>query len=35
MVMPEPDWKTFKEIRSTALNRFCRRVLDESRGCVR
>jgi hypothetical protein len=31
MVIPEPDWKTFKEVKATALDRFCRRVLDECR----
>lgn len=31
MVMSEPDWRTFKEVRAAALDRFCRRVLDESR----
>ncbi len=28
MVMSEPDWKAFKKVRSTALDRFCRRALD-------
>ena len=31
MVMPEADWKTLQEIKATALDRFCRRVLDECR----
>jgi hypothetical protein len=25
----EPDWKVFRKIRVTALDRFCQRVLDE------
>lgn len=28
----ESDWKTFKKLRAVALDRFCRRVLDESQG---
>ena len=31
MDMSEPDWKAFKEVRATALDRFYRRVLDEAR----
>jgi hypothetical protein len=26
---PESDWKTFSELRPVALERFCKRVLDE------
>jgi hypothetical protein len=26
---PESDWKTFRELRQVALERFCKRVLDE------
>jgi hypothetical protein len=26
---PESDWKTFSELRRVALERFCKRVLDE------
>jgi hypothetical protein len=26
---PESDWKTFSELRLVALERFCKRVLDE------
>ena len=26
---PESDWKTFRELREVALERFCKRVLDE------
>ena len=26
---PESDWKTFGELRQVALERFCKRVLDE------
>jgi hypothetical protein len=26
---PESDWKIFRELREVALDRFCRRVLDE------
>jgi hypothetical protein len=26
---PESDWKVFRELREIALDRFCRRVLDE------
>ena len=26
---PESDWKVFRELREVALDRFCRRVLDE------
>ena len=26
---PESDWKGFRELREVALDRFCRRVLDE------
>jgi hypothetical protein len=26
---PEQDWKVFREIRSSALERFCKRILDE------
>ncbi len=35
MEIPELDWKTFKEVRSSALDRFCRGILDECRAvCV-
>jgi hypothetical protein len=27
--VPESDWKTFRELRQVALERFCKRVLDE------
>ncbi len=27
---PESDWKTFSELREVALERFCKRVLDEA-----
>lgn len=27
---PEPDWRYFRELRETVLERFCRRVLDEA-----
>lgn len=27
--VPESDWKVFRELRELALDRFCRRVLDE------
>jgi hypothetical protein len=26
---PESDWKVFRQLREVALDRFCRRVLDE------
>jgi hypothetical protein len=26
---PESDWKVFRELRETALQRFCKRILDE------
>jgi len=26
---PESDWKTFSQLRLVALERFCKRVLDE------
>jgi hypothetical protein len=26
---PESDWKVFRELREVALDRFCRRVVDE------
>jgi hypothetical protein len=26
---PESDWKVFRELREVALDRFCRRVLEE------
>jgi hypothetical protein len=26
---PESDWKTFRELRQVALERFCKRVLEE------
>jgi hypothetical protein len=26
---PESDWKTFRELREVALQRFCQRVLDQ------
>lgn len=29
MKISEPDWKTFKRLRSVALERFSQRVLDE------
>lgn len=28
-VFPESDWKIFRELRELALDRFCRRVLEE------
>lgn len=31
MNIPEPDWRVFKEVRASALDRFCRRILDECR----
>ena len=30
MSMVESDWKTFRRLRETALERFCQRVLEES-----
>lgn len=30
MAIPEPDWKRFKKVRARALERLCRRILDES-----
>ena len=27
--VPEPDWKVFRALREVALERFCRRVLEE------
>ena len=27
--LPESDWKVFRELRELALQRFCKRVLDE------
>jgi hypothetical protein len=27
--LPESDWKLFRELRELALERFCKRVLDE------
>jgi hypothetical protein len=30
---PESDWKTFSELRLVALERFCKRVLDEVSRC--
>ncbi|MGQ7958607.1 hypothetical protein ACUTAF_13010 [Pseudomonas sp. SP16.1] len=30
MTIRESDWKTFKKLRATALERFSQRVLDES-----
>ena len=27
--VPESDWKVFRELREAALQRFCKRVLDE------
>jgi hypothetical protein len=27
--VPESDWKAFRELRQVALERFCKRVLDE------
>ncbi len=27
--VPESDWKVFRELRELALDRFCKRVLDE------
>ena len=27
--LPESDWKTFKQLRLVALERYCKRVLDE------
>lgn len=29
MPIPETDWKTFKEVKAVALERFCERVLSE------
>ena len=31
MNISEPDWRVFKEVRAAALDRFCRRILDECR----
>jgi len=28
--LPESDWKVFRDLRATALDRFCRRVLAET-----
>ena len=30
--IPESDWKIFRELRERALERFCRRVLEEIEG---
>jgi len=27
--IPESDWRTFRELRTVALERFCQRVLDD------
>ena len=29
--VPESDWRTFRELREVALERFCKRVLDDVR----
>lgn len=31
---PESDWKLFSRLREVALERFCKRVLDEVRRCA-
>jgi len=31
MNISEADWRVFKEVRAVALDRFCRRILDECR----
>jgi hypothetical protein len=31
---PESDWKTFRDLREVALQRFCERVLEELRSFV-
>ena len=31
MDLPESDWKTLRKLQPVALDRFCRRVLDECR----
>ncbi|MCL5065969.1 MAG: peptide ABC transporter substrate-binding protein [Firmicutes bacterium] len=31
MNISEADWRVFKEVRAAALDRFCRRILDECR----
>jgi hypothetical protein len=30
MSFPESDWKVFRRVREAALQRFCRRILDEA-----
>ena len=30
---PESDWKTFSQLRLVALERFCKRILDEVQRC--
>ena len=30
MSFPESDWKVFRRVREAALQRFCRRILDET-----
>jgi hypothetical protein len=33
--VPESDWKTFRELRQVALQRFCKRVLEELLSVIR
>ena len=33
--IPESDWKTFRELREAALQRFCKRVLEELLSLIR
>jgi hypothetical protein len=33
--VPESDWKTFRELRQVALQRFCERVLDDLQTLIR
>ena len=33
--VPESDWKTFRELRQVALQRFCERVLDDLQFLIR
>jgi len=32
---PESDWKTFRELHALALDRFCRRVLEQIKAMIR
>jgi hypothetical protein len=32
---PESDWRTFRELRAVALDRFCRRVLEQIEAMIR